>query len=207
MTTEKRRVPLDTARPIAEHLVGALTPFCERIELAGSIRRERPEVADVEIVAIPRIRAGQTDLFGAVTSEVDELDALVTDWHQNGIVRDRLDKNGRPAFGAKFKRLVYRCALGEMPLDLFSTTRDQWGVIFAIRTGCSTFSHRLVTPTYQGGCMPMGLRVRDGSLWDGGREIPTPEEASFFEAIGVELLDPRARTDHAVPRRLARSGR
>jgi DNA polymerase/3'-5' exonuclease PolX len=210
MTTtvaERQRVPLGQARPIAEELVAVMAPFCERVAIAGSIRREKADIGDIEIVAVPVIRYRHADLFGDVLTEIDTLHEEVAVWRENGFVWDRLDKNGRSAFGAKFKRLVYRCALGEMPLDLFSTTRDQFGAIFAIRTGCAQFSKRLVTSVLEGGCMPIGMKQRDGSLWDGGREIPTPEEDDFFRALGRETLPPAARTEHAVPRRLMRSGR
>lgn len=48
------RKPLAQARAVADLLVSYLAPACERIEIAGSIRREVPEVKDIELVAIPR---------------------------------------------------------------------------------------------------------------------------------------------------------
>lgn len=39
---------------IAERVKAELEPHCERIEIAGSIRRKKPEVKDIEIVAIPK---------------------------------------------------------------------------------------------------------------------------------------------------------
>lgn len=45
---------LQTARGIAEELLREMRPFCERAEIAGSIRREKSEVKDIELVVIPR---------------------------------------------------------------------------------------------------------------------------------------------------------
>ena len=44
---------LGQAKAIAATLVQELTPFCARIEVAGSIRRQRPLVGDLDIVLIP----------------------------------------------------------------------------------------------------------------------------------------------------------
>lgn len=64
-TPTDQRVPLVEARALADDLVGLLEPFAERIEVAGSVRRERPDVGDLELVAIPRFRPGaQATLFG-----------------------------------------------------------------------------------------------------------------------------------------------
>ncbi len=45
---------LDKALEIAEKTKELLAPYCERIEIAGSIRRKKPEVKDIELVAIPK---------------------------------------------------------------------------------------------------------------------------------------------------------
>lgn len=50
--------------PAAREALGRLEPHSERIELAGSLRRECAEVGDVEIVCIPRNR----DLFAFKTA-------------------------------------------------------------------------------------------------------------------------------------------
>jgi len=45
---------LTEAQRIAQIVKSELSPHCERIEIAGSIRRGKPEVKDIEIVAIPK---------------------------------------------------------------------------------------------------------------------------------------------------------
>lgn len=44
---------LSNARVIANELVQTLAPFCDRIEIAGSLRRQKPQVHDIDIVALP----------------------------------------------------------------------------------------------------------------------------------------------------------
>lgn len=40
------RCPLDYAREVAEEVKAGLAPACYRIEIVGSIRRQRPRVKD-----------------------------------------------------------------------------------------------------------------------------------------------------------------
>lgn len=46
---------LEQAQSIAEELRRELEPGCERIEIAGSIRRKKPEVKDIELCLIPKM--------------------------------------------------------------------------------------------------------------------------------------------------------
>src|ERR1051326_2039897 len=48
----------------ANVLVVALKPYCDRISIAGSIRRRRPECADIDLVVIPKLDdLGRRDTF------------------------------------------------------------------------------------------------------------------------------------------------
>ena len=44
----------ENAIVIANQALSELAPNCERIELAGSIRRKKAEVKGIEVVAIPK---------------------------------------------------------------------------------------------------------------------------------------------------------
>ncbi|GAI69385.1 unnamed protein product, partial [marine sediment metagenome] len=41
---------LEKAKVIADTVVKALEPYCERIMVAGSIRRQKPTVRDIDLV-------------------------------------------------------------------------------------------------------------------------------------------------------------
>ena len=47
-------MPLAFATTLAKKLVDELAPYCQRIEIAGSVRRQSAEVGDIELVAIPK---------------------------------------------------------------------------------------------------------------------------------------------------------
>ena len=174
--------PCSDLQGIALEIVELLKPYCERIEIAGSIRREKPMVKDIELVMIPKFEAGQADLFGEAVEQVNLLDQFLSQKLDDGTFGHRPDKNGVPSWGAKSKRGVYRSTF---PVDLFSVISPaQWGVIFAIRTGSAEFARNFMTQREFGGNMPPGMRVQNGALWQGDRLIETPEESDFFAAIG-----------------------
>ncbi len=57
---------LSEALAVASPLIARMRPFCERVELAGSTRRQKQtDLKDLEIVAIPRWeeRPAAGDLF------------------------------------------------------------------------------------------------------------------------------------------------
>jgi DNA polymerase/3'-5' exonuclease PolX len=205
----KGRVPLALAEAIAEEVRALLAPACERLEVAGSIRRKRPDVGDVELVAVPKTAPALLDLFGTAVGERDLLHERCERLLEAGTLAHRLGGDGKRAFGPRFKRLLYRGPAGTLPLDLFSVRAPaQWGAIFAIRTGPAGFTNRLVASRVRfpgWGLLPAGLREHEGALWDGGRLLETPEEDDFFAALGLEWLPPEQRTDDALPPRRRRS--
>ncbi len=189
----KTRIPLDEARALADEVVDLLEVVTERIAIGGSIRRQRETVGDLEIVAIPRYEEGvtQVDMFTQATSRLNLLDARCRDFLERGTFAHRLDKNQRPAFGERYKRLTYK----GFPLDLFSATEENWGVILLIRTGPSEFSRRFVTRRSQGGLLPNDLRVEDGAVWRGVERLPTPEEPDCFRLVGLSYIPAERREE------------
>ncbi len=167
------------ALPIAEAWKTLLCAACDRIEIAGSIRREKDNVGDIEIVCIPRYQQDmlQRPLLNAVTA----LDHLLDNFESEGILRKDMG-------GHRYKR--YIITEHELQLDLFCTTPAQWGVIFAIRTGPVEFSKKLVTPHWQGGFLESGYSVREGRVWHGGLMLETPEEKDVFEYTKCDWIDP-----------------
>lgn len=185
MSTSERKMSLAEADAIAAGLVRLLAPGCRRIEIAGSIRRRKPLVGDVEIVAIP-------DRAPNLLGEDDEsrLDSIIHGAARCGFLR-RL-KGG--AYYQQFTIVDAGCKL-----DLFTPGPETWGVVFTQRTGSADFAHRLMTcregrtSTGQPGLMPVGMRVFRARLWRGGELIPTPEEEDFFREIRVPWVPPEDR--------------
>lgn len=185
------RRPLTEMRTAADRLVVELAPFCDRLEIAGSIRRQRREVSDIELVAIPKF--GTARRLGELLprTDVDLLDAHVRDlllatdrW------RPRLDKDGRPALGDRYKRLL----VDGIPLDLFVVLPPaSFAVLFLIRTGSADFTRAMVTQRRKGGHLPDDCQVRDGAVWQRGEQVALADEAAWFRLCGMTFVPPEQR--------------
>ncbi|MBU2597552.1 MAG: hypothetical protein KJ757_08345 [Planctomycetes bacterium] len=62
MAREGLVMELQKAKAIAEELKSLLEPACERITIAGSIRRQKPDVGDIELLCIPKYVDGVDQL-------------------------------------------------------------------------------------------------------------------------------------------------
>lgn len=176
----KEKRAYQVVRPLADRLVEMLEPVCARIEIAGSLRRMRPEVGDIEIVAVPK---PIYDLTGEPIERTG-VDDLLASWPV------RVVKNGQ-----KYKQFVFAGKSGkEYQVDLFLQPNPAtWGVNFLIRTGADEFSKRMVTSTQHGGLCPAGLSVKDGRIWQNGKVLETPEEQNIFELWGMDYIEPSKR--------------
>lgn len=163
---------------IASELMSELAPYCDRIAIAGSIRRKKPEVKDIELVAIPTL---PTNLFGNVV----DVGRTALDC--------KLDDLGFPRTrdGQRYKQLMHPAGI---KVDLFLVRPPaQWGVIHMIRTGPAEFSQWIVTRRRLGGALPDYMRVRNGGVYIGETLNPTPREEDFFFLLGIPLTEPENR--------------
>jgi DNA polymerase/3'-5' exonuclease PolX len=170
---------LGKAREIAEYYVHELKPFCEKVEIAGSIRREKPEVKDIEICCVPKTYTEQIGMFDSDPVRIHQFVDYVNDF-------TRIRGNGK----GKYVRAILR---EQIDLDLFITTPEQWGVIFLIRTGSAEYSKNVVTKIKDN-----GFWVEDGWLnkkSDKTQEtkIPVYEEKDFYEITGLQYIEPKLR--------------
>lgn len=105
------------ARVIAEAVLRQLQPYCDRIEIAGSLRRNKPEVGDVEIVCIPT--HSEILFFSQVLDQYEHVKGAAT---------------------GKYIQVRFQ----GVQVDVFMATEDNWGYILALRTGNADFSRRIV---------------------------------------------------------------
>jgi len=202
----------DVAFKVAEALVDHLRPACKRIEIAGSIRREKSDVKDIEILAIPdlSIIVPRAPLeFGKPIPPVHKtmLDKLVHDMEEAGDVRVEVQ-------GDRYKRMYLNYA--GIKCDLFlNIPPSQWGVQMVIRTGPSEFSHWCVTnrKRYRG-ALPDGYFVKHLVVWDANEldkfrmpsdpdkaialltetnHLSMPEEIDFLNFLKLGWIEPRDR--------------
>jgi len=176
--------PLAEAERIASALVADLEPYCARIAIAGSVRRRKEQVGDIEFVAIPRYEPA--GLFGDRTAN-----ALWEHLHTSDAYR--FTKGDHP------DGRYYQLALPAQPdlqVDLFLAREDNWGLTLLVRTGSAAFSAAMLARwkrvqgigREQPGSVDGRLVTRDG------RVVPTPEEATVFQLLGMRPVPAERRT-------------
>ena len=159
---------LNQATEIAERVKAQLAPHCDRIEIAGSIRRRKSDVGDIEIVAIPK--PYDVGLFASGIAPI------VSAWPK---VRGEL-----PC------KYTQRTLPDGIALDLFFATAENWGLIYAIRTGSADYSHRVLAC----GWVRNGYKSAGGMLARDGVAVPVMEERDLFRLARVKWIPPEDRT-------------
>lgn len=157
-----------------------LAPYCEWYHVAGSVRRNKPEVNDLEIVCVPKEFAGMTDLFGD------------TIWMRDSGFLETIRKmkavKGDPS--GRYTRRIYGDP-ARIEIDFFICQRDNFGLMYAIRTGPVEFSHYLAKRAHY-----KGLKIQGGMLTQGGRTIPIRDEDELFLKLGMPFVFPEARMQY-----------
>lgn len=176
------RLPFEEALKLAKHLVDELTPAVKRLKVAGSVRRKKATVGDIEIVAEPFMY--QQNLFGELAPDVQQILFVCK---QIGTVL----KSGQ-------RMIQVGDVLGKPGLNLdlhLVHPPAQWGSILAIRTG-----------PYELGKLAMirmgmlGRQHQDGFVIESAsrRLLPTPEEEDFFLLAGLPCLPPIQREQYVA---------
>jgi len=181
---------LKQAQTIAMRVMEGFKPHCQRIVIAGSIRRKKPQVKDIELVCIPKYTmcdALMPDLFGN-TSVVPQ--QTVTDGFAKEFKQYYVEK-GKPT-GKYVKFQTMEC----INVDMFIASPQNWGYILAIRTGSADYSHRVLAT----GWVKAGYKGGDGMLYKNGVAIPVLEEEDLFKLIGIDWIAPekRVRDNEAI---------
>lgn len=187
---------LKTATQYANEFIELISNGCDHIQIAGSIRRQKADVKDIEIVVVSkRVESLAYDMFGNRCQENDSVDFLLDDFISEAISKDKFDYDPKlKRDGDKYKRFVYR----GVAVDLFIAEPDNLGNILAIRTGNAEFSRALVTQRRHGGFMPPWLKQKDGYLWSVNNRVICETEADFFTAIGIPFVEARDRNETTV---------
>lgn len=138
----KPKFKLDFVLPIANDLHTRLAPLCLRSCIAGSIRRQKPLVGDIEVLFIPCVTLETTEgeLFpkplSTVTLWIEEL-------QKNKILAPRLKRDGSQTYGSKIK-LMTHVETG-IPIDFFTATETNWWNNLVCRTGSREHNIKLAS--------------------------------------------------------------
>jgi len=156
-----------TAYKIALEVLEQLKPHCERIEIAGSVRRKKAEVGDIEIVAIPKPYE-----IGLLESGIA---TVINQWQK---VKGELP--------CKYTQRILPSGI---KLDLFFAEEGNWGSVFAIRTGSADYSHKVLA----NGWVRQGFKSEGGYLFRDGERYEVREEKDLFKLIDIPYVPPEDR--------------
>lgn len=167
-------MPLARARLIANQIVEKLTEYCERIEVAGSIRRGKPVVSDVDIVVL--LKPGRELAFRERCKQ--KAKQVVTDAEQTLVVI--LENN-----------IQVDIWLAQPPkLDLFRTVPGTFGTLLLCRTGSPAHNIYLLEHAKS-----LGLRWNTyHGVYDGlGNCVAAETEEDIFKALKLDFVPPEWR--------------
>ena len=154
---------LEEAKLIAERVKSTLALYCDRIEIAGSIRRQKPIVNDIDLVIIEK---------------PDAVLNLTTALFTMGVLKIN---------GPDIKRLYL--PNDNITIDIYIATPLNWSTLSLIRTGSKENNIRLCSLARRKG---WHLEASGGGLCDeDGNRIAGETEESIYQALGFPIESQR----------------
>ena len=176
--------PYDFAIQAAQELISELSSVCEKLEIAGSLRRHRPYVGDIDLVALPkRLEVPDATSLGAPVS-VNLLEVVI----------QQLAQRNWLSIGTKASTCIscLRSFDSEtIPVDIYMATEETWATMLLIRTGSR--HHNVVLACH---ALERKLHLRSngsGLFGQGGKQIPVHTEEDIFIKLGIPYRTPTER--------------
>jgi len=112
---ERGKIAVERAEKVAAAVIKCLSPHCQRVEVAGSIRRRKAWVNDIDLVLIP------CDLWNLHHKIM-------------GLGPVRMSGNK-----------IMRVMVGDIQVDIYFAAPETWATLLLIRTGSAENNIRLAT--------------------------------------------------------------
>lgn len=188
------------AHSIAISILKKLESCCEKVDIAGSVAREKDECKDIEIVCSPCMVTNK-DLFGNLDGEPVRASFFCSAVRSLGVILKGKPEDGR----------YIQVALPEgINLDLFIPQFHDYYRQYAIRIGSKDYSHKVLATAWNKlGWVgtPDGLRkmsecyskeVNGKKHWICNVPQPTlppvwKNEYYFFQWLGISWIEPKNR--------------
>ena len=185
---------LTEATAYAEKIADWLAPHCERIEIAGSVRRRRPNPNDVDLVVIPKHRTVK-DMLGAVIEDTLPIIAHLNEYvasqpgvgyRMPGDIRNPVSQEPLPGSGSRENILI---KLKSCDLDIFFATEETVGSVLLCRTGSRDHNVFLAERARK-----LGFRWRTQlGIFREEEAIASKTETEIFSALKLDWLEPEKR--------------
>jgi DNA polymerase (family 10) len=162
-----KELSLNEAEKIANQIKTAVCVHCERLEVAGSIRRKKPSVHDIDFVAVAKNDA---------------------EWKKISEKLKRIKAKPGCAGGSIIKAYL-PCPNGLFQVDIYRAKPDTFGVHLLIRTGSAEHNMWLAGYAISKG---MRLKYSEGLIKE-GRAVAGADERGVFAALGLPCPAPGQR--------------
>ncbi len=188
------KIDLAEATIVANRIAKHLSPAFDRVEVAGSIRRRKPIVGDVELVAIRSDHEALMRLLADIGQTIKPGVPGVVPW--------------TPKPDSKYVRV----RLNEgMNLDLFLARPENWGGLFMMRTGSGAGPDGNAFNGFVPGVFGRFKRLSGGGRMTDcmptmptGEQLWVPEEQDFFDLLEMDFVPPEERLSKNVIRKYSR---
>jgi DNA polymerase/3'-5' exonuclease PolX len=182
------KIDLPLAESIANKVRDHVMTSMNRVEVAGSIRRRKEVVGDIEICGIPDDREKLIKLLGNIGQHIKPGVPGAVPWV--------------PKVEAKYLRVRLEEGIN---LDVFLGTPQNWGGLFMMRTGSGASPdgnafHGFIPAVFQrwkklsaGGRMTNVMPTMPT-----GEQLWVPEEQDFFDLLEMNFVPPEERISKKI---------
>jgi DNA polymerase/3'-5' exonuclease PolX len=166
----------------------SLADITDRLVVAGSLRRRKLEVGDVEILYVPKLVSQTVDFF--TSCSVSAVDLMLADLLGKNIIAKRTNKNGSVMWGEKNKLAVH--VASGIPVDFFAATEANWFNYLVCRTGGAENNCQIASAAQAKGWKwnPYGAGFMD----DRGLIVQVKSERDVFELVELPYREPWERS-------------
>lgn len=191
--SSKIKHPRAKALEVAREITAAFRAHCEpeRFIFAGSLRRLKPEVGDIEVVYVPTVQMlpDPNDLLGNPVPTM-AFDLQLADWLRSGVISKRVGEKGGTAWG-EFNKLAVHTASG-IGIDFFQANKRNFWTLLVCRTGSAESNMRVCQAAEARGMKWNPYRGFEDRYTKELLYVPESEEA-VFRHVGLPYLQPKDR--------------
>lgn len=185
MDHPKTKHPRAAAIAVAKEVQALIEPHCERLIFAGSLRRRKALVGDVEVLYIPKTETRKIDLIKS--AEIDLVAEALRQALDAGIIAPRRGRDNLTRWGDSNK-LAIHCPSG-IAVDFFRADEERWANMLVNRTGsaANNIDICLAAQAKQWTWQPYGAGFFDEA---NRRVIRAATERDVYELVGLPYREP-----------------
>lgn len=164
---------LETAKQVADEFIGLISNYCKKVEIAGSVRRKRSSVNDIDVVVIPK-----PEFF----SKLSRLNAM-------GNLQLLGHKYCQNTMWYSLESVFFKGVI----IDIYSATDEDFDIAMLVWTGSDKHNIHLVSLAKKKG---LSFTTDDEGIWGiykNGERLTNNTEESVYQVLGLSYHKPEDR--------------